>query len=164
MDEPILLNRLLKKQDDGVYKVVGWEWHKLVKAFETPMGIVPDNYTTLHAKLPVYKSPPHYKKYGTLEEAKFSNITVKYNCSDKEAWIDHDRKDRYTGVEIDGKKLFERDKVEYYVYYRGARELRNGIIQYKAPTYYIDTEIIGDPLSFYSLQEGFKIIGIEGVE
>lgn len=124
-EEREILYRLRQRQEDGTDKIVGWEWHKFVPQFETPCGIIPDNYTILHGKRHKYNKG-YYKKYADLEDAKFSNITVKYNKVDENAWIDHDTKDQYTGIDVDGVKLFERDQVSGLDWY--GHEVNNGLI------------------------------------
>lgn len=81
-----LLFRLLKKQPDGSYGVVGYEKHE--------NGII--YHKELYNPLSAYKDD------------------TDWNCiiGDFNPWyIRHKRKDQYIGIDIDGEKVFENDKM-----------------------------------------------------
>jgi hypothetical protein len=124
----MILFRLLKQQEDGSFKVVGYE-------MATVSGVREIDWYSCRKVDGLY-----HKSY-----------------------IPHSRKDLYTGIEVDGVKLFERDVVE--------TNHGTHLIKYWSDRDYpafdlmplIDIESNGIQTCICAADESIKIIGIEGV-
>ena len=79
-----ILMRLMRKLPDGSFEVVGYEKHEGGR---------------------IYHAGFNSKKELLCYE------DILPDCDGDMGWVKHDRKDRYTGVDIDGVKVFERDEV-----------------------------------------------------
>lgn len=96
MDE--ILFRLLRNLDDGSYEVVGYEKH--------------EGGAIYHSKdMEQWGDIMQLTYIETLKEHALCP-TDTYTKACHLNYIPHDRKDIYTGIEVDGVKLFEKDKVE----------------------------------------------------
>jgi hypothetical protein len=102
------------------------------------------------------------------------NKRVLWCCIEEEgeitplAWyIPHDREDRYTGIDVDGEKLFERDEVEaHYEVNAELNAAQTGVVRFKNGRFVVcaknsdETEYIF--CDIYILIDSTRIIGIEG--
>jgi hypothetical protein len=94
-DETILI-RLLRKQPDGSFKIVGYEKH--------------ENGVIYHCDI------VRVHQAGDLTKPILNNLCwrdiLDITCHNTLNYIKHDRKDPYTGIEIAGVKLFQRDEAK----------------------------------------------------
>lgn len=89
---PICLYRLLKKLPDESFKIVGYEIHR--HCGESGIQIMHSFDNLGHDSL----------------LRRFSNISAVWGT--KDCYVEHDRKDIYTGTDIKGKKIYKNDRVK----------------------------------------------------
>jgi hypothetical protein len=137
------VDRLLEKQPDGTYRVVGYQKQENGRIYHKP--IEPD------------PKKKEYPWYDILTPA----------WKDKEFYyIKHDRIDRYTGVDlIGGTKIFERDRIinindTHPEYYYSSKSMT---VQFDRGEYRVQTYKLHWLARVSYGHEHVKVIGIQGV-